>query len=244
MPSRIATMASSVLLASCMSMALPRAPSPTGASSTPGTSSPTATPFSPGSVPPTTSDTAAPTTSSGAGLQVSSGHGWSLAGLDGPVPGPGTCHYRQAADGYLLPDPVCTPGAVDPAVGQSTLGVTICRPGGYTSTVRPPQALTEPFKVSDEAAYGDPAPGSETELDHLVPLELGGSSDTRNLWAEPDQGSPAQFDPADPFGRNAKDGVENRLHDAVCNGQVSLSAAQRAIATDWTTAIARLGLSG
>ncbi|WP_424556330.1 hypothetical protein [Streptacidiphilus pinicola] len=39
---------------------------------------------------------------------------------------------------------------------------------------------------------------------------------------------------------NPKDDVESALHDAVCSGQVSLSAAQSAIATNWTTALATL----
>jgi hypothetical protein len=57
-----------------------------------------------------------------------------------------------------------------------------------------------------------------------VPLELGGSNATSNLWLEP--GSIP----------NPKDKVENRLHDQVCAGEISLAAAQQAIATDWTTA--------
>jgi hypothetical protein len=42
---------------------------------------------------------------------------------------------------------------------------------------------------------------------------------------------------------NPKDSVENRLHKAVCAGTVTLTAAQNAIATDWTTALARLGIN-
>ncbi|MGH9056023.1 MAG: hypothetical protein ACRDYY_09220, partial [Acidimicrobiales bacterium] len=175
-------------------------------------------------------------------LVVAAGHGWTAAALDGPVPAPGTCTYAHA-DGYLLPDPRCTPGAVDPAVTQGDLDSTICRSGGYTDSVRPPYALTEPFKREVEAAYRDPSPTDQTELDHLVPLGLGGASDTRNLWPEPDQGTPAAFDPSDPYGINAKDGVEDRLHDAICSGQADLAAAQAAIATDWTTALSRLGLA-
>jgi hypothetical protein len=59
-----------------------------------------------------------------------------------------------------------------------------------------------------------------------VPLELGGDpNDPRNLWIQPG---------ASP---NPKDGVESRLHELVCEGIVSLAAAQEAIATDWTTAL-------
>ncbi|MGH9109096.1 MAG: hypothetical protein ACRDY3_06475 [Acidimicrobiales bacterium] len=173
---------------------------------------------------------------------VYTGIGWSQGGLEGVTPAPGTCRYRTAADGYALPDPGCTPGAVDTAVTQADIGSTICR-SGYTSSVRPPESLTEPAKYRSMAAYGSPGSVSEYELDHLVPLELGGSSDVRNLWAEPDAGSPSQFDSTDGFGINAKDGVEDRLRSAVCSGQSTLAAAQQAIATDWTTAESVLHLA-
>ena len=76
-------------------------------------------------------------------------------------------------------------------------------------------------------------PRSErTELDHLVPLELGGSNDATNLW------------PEYPPTPNPKDKVENTLNAAVCDGRVSLAAAQKAIAADWLTAEKKLGLSG
>ncbi|MGW1048761.1 hypothetical protein [Streptomyces sp. NPDC002521] len=42
---------------------------------------------------------------------------------------------------------------------------------------------------------------------------------------------------------NKKDPVETRLHTAVCSGKVTLAAAQKGIATDWTTAEKTLGLS-
>jgi hypothetical protein len=176
------------------------------------------------------------------GLVMADGHGWTPTGLEGPTYPPGSCHYSTGAHGYLLPDRACTPGVVDPAVTQADIYQTICRPRGYTASVRPPESLTEPAKFASMEAYSDPNPSSGTEYDHLVPLELGGASDTRNLWAEPDQGSPSQFDPADPYGINAKDGVESALHDAVCSGKVSLAAAQRAISSNWTTAEQVLGL--
>ena len=163
------------------------------------------------------------------------GPGWSTAGLDGPVPSPGACHARTAADGRPLPDPSCTPGVVDTAVDQADLATTLCRRGGYTASVRPPEALTEPFKERALAAYGDTGPLGAYELDHLVPLELGGSSDTRNLWPEPDDR---------PAGAaNSKDPVENALHALVCAAvtggpSVPLAVAQRLIASDWTTALA------
>jgi len=80
-------------------------------------------------------------------------------------------------------------------------------------------------------AYHIPA-SARSELDHLVPLELGGSNDITNLWPE--------------VGRipNPKDSVENALNHAVCDGRVRLTAAQNAIASDWLTAEARVGIGG
>jgi hypothetical protein len=138
----------------------------------------------------------------------------------------GPCHAR---DGGQLPDPGCTPGAIDPAVTQQDIGKTICV-SGYTRTVRPPESQTEraKFKVA-YPAYGL-ADSTTSELDHLVPLELGGANDLSNLW--PEAGSVP----------NAKDQVEFALHKAVCARQVDLAAARLAIATDWKTAEAQLGI--
>lgn len=36
--------------------------------------------------------------------------------------------------------------------------------------------------------------------------------------------------------------METKLHTAVCAGKVTLAAAQKAIVTDWTTALGSLGL--
>ena len=66
-------------------------------------------------------------------------------------------------------------------------------------------------------AYGEPH-SKKTELDHLVSLELGGANDAANLW------------PEYPPTPNPKDKVENALHAAVCDGKVTLKAAQNAIA--------------
>ena len=171
---------------------------------------------------------------------VAQGPGWSGGQLFGPLPAPGSCHEGHEGN-QVLPDHHCTPGAIDPRVTQATLKETICRAGGYTASVRPPAALTEKAKRALLAAYGLTGAPGEYELDHLVPLEAGGASDVRNLWPEQNIGSPHEVDPH-AEGLNAKDGVEGRLHEAICAGQVSLAAAQQAIAADWTTALARLGI--
>jgi hypothetical protein len=141
----------------------------------------------------------------------------------------GRCYYRDKGE---LPDPRCTPGSIDPIVTQANIYSTICE-SGWTKTVRPPYSQTEPFKKN--VAF--PAYGltwyRESELDHLVPLELGGSNDATNLWPELGKSS-----------GNPKDYVESALNRAVCDGRVSLVAAQDAIASDWMTAEKKLGIGG
>jgi hypothetical protein len=96
----------------------------------------------------------------------------------------GSCHARGRGV-FSLPDPRCTPGAVNPAVSQPNIGATICREG-YTAAVRPRESVTELEKRASLAAYGDPGPLRDFEYDHLVPLALAGAvNDSRNLWPEP-----------------------------------------------------------
>jgi hypothetical protein len=123
---------------------------------------------------------------------------------------------------------------VSDAVTQTNIRTTICTKG-YTTGVRPPQAETGPLKTRALKAYGYPASDrARTELDHLVPLELAGSSDVSNLWPELSIKEYA-----------AKDKVENRLHDALCakGSTLKLADLQNWIAGDWTTAMHKAGLN-
>jgi hypothetical protein len=137
-------------------------------------------------------------------------------------PSPGTCHMRGAYP-FNTPDRHCTPGALNPAVTQSTIDQTICR-SGYSSSIRPSTSVTGKEKLASIRAYGlHKGPGSY-EYDHLISLELGGAAnDSRNLWPEPG---------ASP---NLKDKVENYLHTRVCDGLISLASAQRIVALDWVS---------
>ena len=143
--------------------------------------------------------------------------------------------HRHRTLRVLLPNGRRTPGAVNAAVTPRTIRSTICRTG-YTSTVRPSSSYTTSLKVqqldSGYAYRGDQST-HDYEEDHLIALELGGApSDPRNLWPEPYASS---------SGAKTKDLVENELHDLVCSGQLSLRAAQHAIATNWWRAYKRYG---
>lgn len=118
-----------------------------------------------------------------------------------------------------LPDRSCTPGGI---LTQDVF--TICQ-SGYAASVRDVNSAT---RKSVLEAYDDvDPPHGAYELDHLIPLELGGSNDAANLWPEPALGARNSYD---------KDLVEDALRRAVCGGSVSLVSAQQLISSDWRTA--------
>jgi hypothetical protein len=148
-------------------------------------------------------------------------------------PGAATaCTYRTVDGQGPLPDPGCTPGGTNPGVTAATVASTICV-AGWTSSVRPPESVTEPQKYRSMAAYGDTDSASDYEYDHLIPLELGGASDdTRNLWPQPRGGQ---------WSSSVKDTLENKLRALVCAGQRTLASAQQAIASNWIATYRRYG---
>jgi hypothetical protein len=135
-----------------------------------------------------------------------------------------------------LPDPKCTPGALNPNVRQDTIRQTICTPG-WTKTIRPPVSYTNRLKRQGVADYGYPDTNpADYEEDHFLPLELGGAPrDPKNLWPEPHAGNKNSY---------SKDKVESDVKVAVCNGKATLADAQHAMLTNWTTAEQVLGIGG
>jgi hypothetical protein len=133
-----------------------------------------------------------------------------------------------------LPDHARTPGAINPAATQANLATTICK-SGWATSARPPSSYTSALKLVQIVEYGyvDRNP-SHYQEDHLVPLELGGAArDVRNLWPEPNEITLAD---GTAIGSREKDDLEDALHDAVCNGSMTLDEAQRAFASDWIAA--------
>ncbi|MEV4255633.1 hypothetical protein AB0J52_20955 [Spirillospora sp. NPDC049652] len=169
--------------------------------------------------------TATTTGHTGSGSAPKTGKSGTGVPTDVPTHAPGSCHASSLDPATTRPDPKCTPGATNPDVTQANIHQTICV-AGYTKKIRPPVTYTNRLKRQQIKEYGykDTSP-SGYEEDHFIPLSIGGHpTDPRNLWPEPG-GSP-----------NPKDQVEFKLYKAVCAGQVTLAAAQRAMADDWTTA--------
>jgi hypothetical protein len=113
-----------------------------------------------------------------------------------------------------MPNQALTPGAI-----QSSDTAAICTPG-WAAAHRNVSYATEDdvaqeYGLSSHYGY---------EIDHLIPLELGGSNSTANLWPEL-YGS--------PYGATQKDGLEDYLHDQVCHHGLPLATAQQEIAANW-----------
>ena len=134
------------------------------------------------------------------------------------------------ANGLPLPDRRCTPGAINPSITVDTLRDplwrTRCTRGCDTSESQKLIVYGWYQETSNDATQA----ARNCELDHLVPLELGGSDGLGNVW-------PMCGGADDPSGIKyfeIKDRVENYLARQVRTGEMTLSDAQRGIASNWT----------
>ena len=75
-----------------------------------------------------------------------------------------------------------------------------------------------------------PGQHPDYQIDHLIPLCLGGSDDFANLWPQPRR----SIEPT--WNAEAKDRLERHMCDLVCKGQLELSTAQEAFDRDWIAA--------
>jgi hypothetical protein len=124
-----------------------------------------------------------------------------------------------AADAGKSPKPALTPGAVNTKVTVAAL----C---SRTATVKA-RPLSDGTKRRVFGAYhvARNARGGST-IDHLVPVELGGTNALANLW------------PVTKREARAKRVVVAKVVARVCAGEVDLATAQAAFVTGWRTALA------
>jgi hypothetical protein len=81
------------------------------------------------------------------------------------------------------------------------------------------------------ARYGlRSGPHPDYEIDHLIPLCLGGGDDASNLWPQPRRSIEPKWN------AEAKDRLERLICNMVCAGQLDISTAQQAFAKDWIAA--------
>jgi len=141
---------------------------------------------------------------------------WQHATLEAPDP----VYVPPAKSGAQLPNPQLTPGVVDPKLTAAVL----CGKRFRTGQIRNVDESTKRKVCQEYGVRLSDCNGRTLEIDHLISLELGGSNDMRNLWAQPYNPRPAAHE---------KDLVEDWLHRQVCSGKVSLPEAQREIVDDW-----------
>ena len=128
-------------------------------------------------------------------------------------------------DDLARPDPTMTPGAVDQHVTLADICTGRTRERRHVSSATRAKVLQD-YNVKDAASVG-------MELDHLVPLALGGANTADNLWPQP----------APDYA--IKDRLEVEMQRRVCAAYRTLLPAeaaavlvqeQREIAEDWVAA--------
>ena len=117
------------------------------------------------------------------------------------------------------PDRRCSPGAYYSKITRAVICSSQFRTGQIRNVPDSERALVKvEYGLAVRNYY------STLEIDHVIPLELGGSNDIANLFPQRANGHP---------GYHLKDRLEDRLHAMVCSGAIALRAARRGIAANW-----------
>jgi hypothetical protein len=117
---------------------------------------------------------------------------------------------------------------VEEYVTQANISSTICE-SDWTATVRPPTSYTQALKRRMLVRAGiDPKEAVVYELDHFIPLAIGGHPRSEdNLWLQRWDGE---------WNARIKDRLERKLQVMVCAGQITLQTARTAVQDDWHAA--------
>jgi hypothetical protein len=148
---------------------------------------------------------------------------------------PNGCKARLS-HGLPVPDPNCTPGAENP-----TVTLDVLQNAGFRTGCLRNCATSEQQKHVTYGWYSITSPPDNTgdtqtcELDHLVPLELGGADTLDNIW--PQCGPDGASLNARYF--KQKDLVENYLTAQVKSGAMNIETARHRIAKDWTPLVSK-----
>ena len=149
---------------------------------------------------------------------------------DAPGQHAGGC-ASQTKNGLAVPDPNCTPGAYNP-----TITLDVLRDPNYRTSCTRDKATKPAVKAQTYGWYGIEHPANNQganqvcELDHLVPLELGGADTLDNIWP---QCGPPEAELNERYFKQ-KDLVEDFLAAMVKANKADLDQARKCIATDWT----------
>jgi hypothetical protein len=164
-------------------------------------------------------------------------------GLAGDVPG-----SSSATRALILPVHQTTPGVIDPTVHAPDICQKVWATGDLTKGQPPHKGGNLTYsqaarntstalknRIFDDYAIVNPRDGGKTyEIDHLVPLALGGRDVEQNLW-------PQSRVRGTDLNAWDKDRLESRLYHLMCHAdpadpKVDLAQIQAALRTDWTKA--------
>ena len=127
----------------------------------------------------------------------------------------------------IRPDDTLTPGVVGSAEFADVCGLV----DGQTYSQRH-RETTQKMKNEAYAAYSVNKAGREFEIDHRVPLCIGGADDPGNLWPELGWQHPSFHD---------KDRLEARVCRAVCRTRtMTLAEGQAIFLGDWIAGFERV----
>ena len=141
------------------------------------------------------------------------------------------CTPRES-NGHPIPDPNCSPGAINP-----TITLKILKTKGFTTKCLRNLATSPREKAKTYGWYNIERPTNNSgktmicELDHIISLQLGGADTLDNLWP---QCGPSRRVALGKRHFKLKDDVENYLAAQIKAGKIDLRTAQRGIAEDWT----------
>ncbi len=156
--------------------------------------------------------------------RVRRGYGRSILGAIGIVAlvlgGAAVLYGVHGAEIGAMPDRSISPGAV-----ATTDRNEICSWVGGLSYSKRHRQTSQEMKDAVLRAYGVPRP-FHGEIDHIVPLCVGGADALTNLWPMLDY--------------KAKDVLEAHVCREVCHGRMSASEGQAIFLGDWTPYLGRI----
>ena len=115
-----------------------------------------------------------------------------------------------------LPNNMYTPGKADKVDVKQLCAET------FETSVKP---MADWQKNTTLERYGVRPESFSGDLEHLVPVSLGGTNDPENLYPFHAQGE---------YTLEAKQRLAAKIHELVCDGKMSLKQAQDIFKKDWT----------
>jgi hypothetical protein len=136
-------------------------------------------------------------------------------------------------NGAWLPDPSCSPGDAFPLEVIQINGKYAKEPGGvivgdicvsgYSDNIRDVDQSTKEAVYKEYGVFNRTT--NEYEIDHIIPLSIGGTNDIKNLFPQPAMPRP---------GFHQKDICETCFKRMICNGELNITEAQFIMAKNWT----------